>query len=340
VTDQPSRKPIQYGRTARLRELGYDEIWLQNWLSASPQRLGIGPVTILAQELNHPRGGSLDILAADEDTYYSVEVQLGEIDASHGFRVFDYWAKNRIRYPGKTHVAVLVAESAGGRYRPALEALAEFLPLIVVELRAWIGENEVIIVPEVVIADERLSVGPGVATAGSERSEEDWREELSGESWEFHREFVDWASEHLGEVRVDYSPKSYVGIRRGRRVWAPLWPRKDGATVYLPDPDGSRSDEPSVAFEHFSDQLKPVGIEPSWQTTYNAGSNPISVRLRRPDLERQQVQDLLRASFEILADGATAWSDAHTEALSAADGGSVASDAAPSSPPDPQSLDN
>jgi hypothetical protein len=329
VTDQPSRKPIQYGRTARLRELGYDEIWLQNWLSASPQRLGIGPVTILAQELNHPRGGSLDILAADEDTYYSVEVQLGEIDASHGFRVFDYWAKNRIRYPGKTHVAVLVAECAGGRYRPALEALAEFLPLIVVELRAWIGENEVIIVPEVVIADERLSVGPGVATAGSERSEEDWREELSGESWEFHREFVDWASEHLGEVRVDYSPKSYVGIRRGRRVWAPLWPRKDGATVYLPDPDGSRSDEPSVAFEHFSDQLKPVGIEPSWQTTYNAGSNPISVRLRRPDLERQQVQDLLRASFEILADGATA-----------SDGGSVASDAAPSSPPDPQSLDN
>ena len=85
MTDQPSRKPIQYGRTARLRDLGYDEIWLQNWLSASPERIGIGPVTILAQELNHPRGGSLDILAADEDTYYSVEVQLGEIDASHGF---------------------------------------------------------------------------------------------------------------------------------------------------------------------------------------------------------------------------------------------------------------
>jgi hypothetical protein len=26
-------------------------------------------------------------------------VQLGEVDASHGFRVLDYWARNRARYP-------------------------------------------------------------------------------------------------------------------------------------------------------------------------------------------------------------------------------------------------
>jgi hypothetical protein len=43
---------------------------------------------------------------------------------------------------------------------------------------------------------------------------------------------------NLGEVCVDYSPQSYVGIRRSRRVWAPPWFRKDGATVHLPDPDG------------------------------------------------------------------------------------------------------
>lgn len=76
------------------------------------------------RELSAPRGGSLDILAADGDTYYSVEVQLGEVDASHSFRVFDYWARNRTRFEGRTHVAVLVVESAAGRYRPALEALA------------------------------------------------------------------------------------------------------------------------------------------------------------------------------------------------------------------------
>jgi Holliday junction resolvase-like predicted endonuclease len=75
------RLPMHPGQSAKLRELGYDEIWLQNWLASAPAR-------IVAQELTAPRGGSLDILAADGDTYYSIEVQLGEVDASHSFRVF------------------------------------------------------------------------------------------------------------------------------------------------------------------------------------------------------------------------------------------------------------
>src|SRR3954468_20500655 len=131
------RAPLHAGRAARLRELGYDEIWLQNWLSAEPERMGLGPVDILAQELTNPPGGNLDILAAAGDTYYSIEVQLGEVDASHGFRVFDYWARNRRRFANKSHVAVLVAESTLGRYRIALEELAAFAPLLVVELRSW-----------------------------------------------------------------------------------------------------------------------------------------------------------------------------------------------------------
>src|SRR5712691_4023796 len=199
------RSPVHAGQPARLRELGYDEIWLQNWLAADPTRLGLGEVTILAQELTSPRGGSLDILAAsaDGDTYYSIEVQLGEVDASHGFRVFDYWALNRARSPGKTHVAVLMAESAAGRYRQALEALAEYLPLLVVELRVWRGGGEAIIVPETVIANESLDIGRVV---GRERTREDWVEEATEEAMNFVEEFVSWTQENLGEVRVDHTP--------------------------------------------------------------------------------------------------------------------------------------
>jgi hypothetical protein len=97
----------------------------------------LGQAAVLAQELTHAKGGSLGILAADGDIYYSVEVQLGEVDAFHGFRVLDYWARNRARYPDKTHVAVLLVESADGRFRQALQAIAEYLPLVVVGLRAW-----------------------------------------------------------------------------------------------------------------------------------------------------------------------------------------------------------
>lgn len=118
--------PISAGQPKKLKDLGHDEIWLQNWLSSDPRRLGLGEVSVKAQELTQAKEGSLDILAVDSDTYYSVEVQLGEVDASHGFRVIDYWARNRNRFPDKTHVAVLIAErAASGRYGQALQALAE-----------------------------------------------------------------------------------------------------------------------------------------------------------------------------------------------------------------------
>jgi hypothetical protein len=98
VSNNLPRLPMHAGKPAQLRDLGYDEIWLQNWLAADPAILGLGEVQIVAQELSAPRSGSLDILARDGDTYYSVEVQLGEVDASHSFRVFDYWARNRMRF--------------------------------------------------------------------------------------------------------------------------------------------------------------------------------------------------------------------------------------------------
>jgi hypothetical protein len=304
------RTPVHAAQPVRLRELGYDERWLQDWLAADPTRLGLGQVVVLAQELTHATGGSLDILAADGDTYYSVEVQLGEVDASHGFRVLDYWAHNRARYPDKTHVAALLVESADGRFRQALQAIAEYLPLIVVALRAWRGASEVVLVPEPLIVNESLDVGGTVGLAsGKVRTEQDWREQLTEEAWAFYEAFVAWTREHLGEVRVDYSPKSYIGLRRGRRVWAPLWFRRDGATVYLPDPDGSRAEEPSVAMESFRERLHDEGLEAAWQRTYNAGSNPISMRLQRSDLDKPVVQELLRASFEILEPGMAPWSE-------------------------------
>jgi hypothetical protein len=209
VTSNLPRLPMRAGQPTQLRDLGYDEIWLQDWLAADPARLGLGQIRIVAQELSAPRGGTLDILASDGDTYYSVEVQLGEVDASHSFRVFDYWARNRTRFEGKTHVAVLVVESATGRYRPALDALAEYLPLVVIELRAWRGEAEVILVPETVVINQNLDVaGPAGTVAGEARSEADWKATISGEAWAFYKAFLAWTEASLGEVRVDFSPST------------------------------------------------------------------------------------------------------------------------------------
>jgi hypothetical protein len=67
--------------------------------------------------------------------------------------------------------------------------------------------------------------------------------------------------------------------------------------------------------ESFRERLHDEGLEAAWQRTYNAGSNPISMRLRRSDLNKQVVQELLRASFEILEPGMASWSERHSSPL-------------------------
>ena len=56
---------------------------------------------------------------------------------------------------------------AGHWLRPALEALAEYLPLVVIELRAWRGEAEVILVPETVVINQGLDVAGPAGTVSA-----------------------------------------------------------------------------------------------------------------------------------------------------------------------------
>ena len=78
---------IKNATATTLRAVEKDERWLQEWLVQDPKRLGIGNVVIKSKELRHytGKGGRLDILAynAALDTYYEIEVMLGECDADH-----------------------------------------------------------------------------------------------------------------------------------------------------------------------------------------------------------------------------------------------------------------
>jgi hypothetical protein len=49
--------------------------------------------------------------------------------------------------------------------------------------------------------------------------------------------------------------------------------------------------------------------ETSWQPTYNAGANPVPVRLRKAELARPRHPGPAGATFEILARGALPWSE-------------------------------
>jgi hypothetical protein len=157
---------IVSGAVSTVSELGKDEAWLQGWLKEQPSRMGLGELEVTDGAADDEDDRSF--VATDEQRCLSVDVRLGEMDASHGFQLLDNWARNRVRHPDKTHVAVLVTERTGERYRATLQTLSEHLPLVVVELAVWRGETEAIVVPHVALASADVDLGATPAGKAAE----------------------------------------------------------------------------------------------------------------------------------------------------------------------------
>lgn len=157
---------IVSGAVSTLTDLGRDEAWLQGWLREQPSRLGLGELSVEATPADDGADGG-PFMASKDDRCFSVDVQLGELDASRGFGMLDAWARNRVRQPDKDHVAVLVTETCGERYRTTLETLTKHLPLVVVELAVWRGENEALVIPHVALASESVDLSSTPASAAS-----------------------------------------------------------------------------------------------------------------------------------------------------------------------------
>lgn len=296
-----------------IRETDRDENWVHKWIADKPERLGLGPFEIVAQELHHykNKGGRLDILGYNRptNTYYEIEVMLGECDSDHGFRTLDYWARERAKNPNSIHYAVLVAENLQGRYKTVLETLPQFLPFIGIEIRTLqlvTESGEVIITckSEIIAQPDELVQQGGIESVAEGKSilprDEDWWRQNSGDKFvETVKEMFDYCDKNVGPSRIDYTANSYISLKKGKRAWLPMWPRSDGFFVYLPDDGTGTLDEPSGRFREWAKKLEPVGIELSWSFKYNAGANPIGFNLPKTKMKDQMVLALLKDSFEL-----------------------------------------
>jgi hypothetical protein len=296
-----------------LRESNRNEDWLHQWIVDKPERLGLGPFEIKAQEVHHykNKGGRLDILGYSKstDTYYEIEVMLGECDSDHGFRCLDYWARERINKPNQKHYAVLIAENLQGRYKTLIETLPQFLPFIAIEIRTLklegVGDEEYITCYAETIAqpDELTEVG-GIATivegkAVLPRDEEWWRENKGNNFVDAVQEMAEYCEKNIGPSRIDYSANSYISLKKGKRAWLPMWPRLDGFYVYLPDDGSGTVDEPSERFRTIQQKLATIGIDASWVYKYNAGSNPIGFALPKSKTKNGVILDILKESYSL-----------------------------------------
>lgn len=296
-----------------VKETGRNEDWVHAWIVEKPERLGIGPFEIIAQEVHHykNKGGRLDILGYNRptNTYYEIEVMLGECDADHGFRVLDYWARERTKNPNSLHFAVLVAENLQGRYKTVLETLPQFLPFICIELRTLqlttaTGENIVTCKSEVIAQPDDLVEQGGIVNIAEGKSimprdEDWWRQKENDKFVDTTKEMYEYCDKNVGPSRIDYTANSYISLKKGKRAWLPMWPRSDGFYIYLPDNSTGTLDEPSERFREWSKKLETIGIELSWSYKYNAGANPIGFNLPKTKMKDKLILEFLKDSYEL-----------------------------------------
>jgi hypothetical protein len=131
----------------RLRELGFDERWLQDRISEDPSLLGLGDLTVITREHSQPSGGRIDFLMYDpeEECRYEIEVMLGRVDESHIIRTLEYWDVERRRFPGVQHRAVVVAEEITNRFFNIITLFNQAIPLIAIQLSAFELDGKVVL---------------------------------------------------------------------------------------------------------------------------------------------------------------------------------------------------
>jgi len=190
---------IVSGAVSTVTELGKDEAWMASWLSEQPSRLGLGEMDVADSAIEDD---DHSFVATDDDRCFSVDVQLGEMEASRGFGVLDNWARNRVLHPDKTHVAVLVTEVVSDRYQTTLEALAEHLPLVVVELQVWKGESEAIVVPHIALSSGDVDLSDTAAAQAAEAMAEVEDEDEAKTEPDTDAEPVDDAAEVVSEAEA------------------------------------------------------------------------------------------------------------------------------------------
>ena len=307
---------IHDNQITTLKSLGVNETWLRDWIQEKPSRLGLGNITIKAVEVQHSMkaGGRLDILAyqADVDTFYEIELMLGEVNSDHGFRCLDYWARERLKRPNAKHIAVLVAEDLSGRYQTVIDTLPDFLPFIAIELRVLTLNDDnksATIVPLIIAQPDELVLGSSDAPSDEQYTDNKkaprdrawWEENSSAGYMATVDALIDICSKNCGPSSVDTTASSYISLKKGKRCWLPMWKRQNGVYVYLPGGPGGTEDAPSDFYHEVATVLSEIGLDqPSWSYKYNAGANPIGFSIPAEKVQHSLILEILRKAYQLV----------------------------------------
>ena len=176
---------------------------------------------------------------------------------------------------------------------------------IEIRTRRLQGDGNLAVIESLVVAqpdDLILSTGDesGVESGMQPRDRDWWESERSQAFMMTVDAIAKCCNESVGPSRIDYSAQSYISLKKGRRCWLPMWPRKDGAYVYLPRGEDGAEDAPSDFYSRVKTRLEEIGLEaPSWTYKYNGGANPIGFMIPQDKVAHSLIREILAEAYEL-----------------------------------------
>ena len=289
-TDQDQRV-LKYRKTETkpLRDLGFDERWLQERILEDPSILGLGELSVIERERVQPTGGRLDFLMYDPEengVRFEIEVMLGKLDESHIIRTIEYWDIERRRFPSLEHRAVIVSEEITNRFFNVISLLNGAVPIIALQLSALQVDNSVILsFTKVIDIPEPDIEGEDGPVQRTDRAY--WESYSNPQAIGVVDKMVSMISSPDGAARVTYNKSQIAAGTSGRHF---LWfnPRKISPRCHIV----LRLDE--EVRDKIAERFDEVGVFAGSQGKY------MKLRINQKELDEHEelVRELLKACEE------------------------------------------
>ena len=252
MTDFILIKPIS------LVEKQVREAKIRDWIEQNPGCLGLGDgIKFIAKERTLPRGGGrLDLLLEDseENKRYAVEIQRGELDASHLVRALEYWDWERARDDDSTreHCAVIIAEQIiGSRFFNVAKLLSKRIPLLAYEVKAaeLQGNSIGLLFSKVLDESNKIAVEESASKEDWMSLDKNWTDFVVGKF------FPAIKPDSGGDYTLNYV-RTYISVKKNGKNALYFCRLKSKNTVRVELPYSERSPE-------LEEQLEESGFRPT-----------------------------------------------------------------------------
>src|SRR6266536_2688638 len=236
-------------------------------LSPEPSILGLGDLEVVRREKQQSSGGRLDILLKnpEDDMMYELEVMLGATDESHIIRTLEYWDLERRRWPRRTHIPVLVAETVNRRFFNVIQLLSLTIPIIAIQANV-IEANGKRVLHFTKILDAYLEPEMDDSEPAEVADEIYWKEKAIA-TLGVAKILQGVVSRVVGDITIGFT-KKYIRLLQGREIRYSLAPRSSGKSAFFTWLKNSESpgitgllDATQIPYD-----LKPWNRDPGWQT--------------------------------------------------------------------------